>query len=157
MTGESLLDAVGPELPEDLRTFLECRSETATIRNGPITWLAVPSNVRAMLGGAHPELSITAGQAPGTAILKVKAGWIGATLPAAVTAGRLSIDTSKLPFLAPASIKRDILRFVDELNGRLAANGKALGEPVIGPDGMTLTKVALQATPGAPAAPGSSG
>ncbi len=144
MTGESLLDAVGPALPGDIRAFLECRAEAATIRNGPVAWLEIPPNVRAMLGGAHPDLTITPGHAPGTAILKVKAGWIGATLPAAVTAGRLSIDTSKLPFLAPASIKRDIRRFVDELNGRLAANGKALGTPVIGPEGMTLTKVPLE-------------
>ena len=85
------------------------------------------------------------GSGPGTAILTIRAGWIGATLPAAVTGGKLTIDTSKLPFLAPASIKQEIKRFVDELNGRLAANGKALGEPVVGPDGMTLSKVPLGA------------
>ena len=143
MTGDSLLDGVAPSLPDDLRGFLECHVDSATIRNGPVEWLEIPQNVRAMLGGKSPELTITAGPAPGTAILSVRAGWIGATLPAAVVDGKLSVDTSKLPFLAPPSIARDIRRFVDELNGRLAANGKALGTPTIGPDGMTLTKVAL--------------
>ena len=143
MTDQSLLDAAASSLPEDLRAFLDCTADTATIRNGPIEWLEIPSNVRAMLGGKSPELKIAAGSGPGTAILTIRAGWIGATLPAAVVGGKLSINTSKLPFLAPASIGRDIKRFVDELNGRLAANGKALGEPVITPDGMTLSKVAL--------------
>lgn len=143
MTGEPLLDGVAPSLPEDLRAFLECRADSATIRNGPVEWLEIPSNVRAMLGGKSPELKITAGPAPGTAVLKIQAGWVGATLPATVVDGKLSVDTSKLPFLAPPAIARDIRRFVDELNGRLAANGKALGPPAIGPDGMTLTKVAL--------------
>lgn len=145
MTDQPLLDGISSSLPEDLRAFLECTVDSATIRNGPITWLEIPSNVRAMLGGKQPELKIAEGSGPGTAILTIRAGWIGATLPAAVVAGKLMIDTSKLPFLAPASIKRDVQRFVDELNGRLAANGKALGEPVIGTDGMTLSKVPLPA------------
>lgn len=144
MTNESLLDDVAPALPEDLRAFLECRGDSAIIRNGPITWLEIPQNVRAMLGNKSPELSVTPGQKPGSAILSIKAGWIGATLPAAVQDGRLAVDTSKLPFLAPPSIKREINRFVEELNGRLAGNGKALGPPSIGPDGLTLTKVALE-------------
>lgn len=143
MTDQPLLDGIASSLPEDLRAFLDCTVDTATIRNGPIEWLEIPSNVRAMLGGKSPELTIVQGGTPGSAVLTIRAGWIGATLPAAVVGGKLSIDTSKLPFLAPASIKRDILRFVDELNGRLAANGKGLGEPVIGPDGMTLSKMPL--------------
>lgn len=141
MTDQPLLDDIAAALPEDLRAFLDCQAGTATIRNGPIEWLEIPQNVRAMLGGKSPELQIAAGSGPATAVLSIRAGWVGATLPAAVVGGKLTIDTSKLPFLAPASIKRDIKRFVDELNGRLAANGKALGDPVIGPDGMTLSKV----------------
>jgi hypothetical protein len=145
MTDQPLLDDIAAALPADLRAFLDCQADTATIRNGPIEWLEIPQNVRAMLGGKSPELQIAAGSGPGTAVLSIRAGWIGATLPAAVVGGRLTIDTSKLPFLAPGSIKRDIKRFVDELNGRLTAHGKALGEPVIGPDGMTLSKVPLAA------------
>ena len=72
---------------------------------------------------------------------RVTAGWMAATLPAAIVDGRLSIDTSKLPMLAPRSIAADIQRFVEGLNGRLAANGKALAAPAFGPSGMTLTKV----------------
>ena len=143
MTDQPLLDGIASSLPADLRAFLDCQADTATIRNGPIEWLEIPQNIKAMLGGKSPELTIVEGGTPGSAVLTIRAGWIGATLPAAVVAGRLTIDTSKLPFLAPPSIARDIKRFVDELNGRLAANGKALAAPVIGPDGMTLSKVSL--------------
>ena len=95
-----------------------------------------------MLGGAtQPALQVTPGTAPSTAILVIKAGWVSATLPAAVVDGKLAIDTSKLPFLAPPSIAREIKGFVEALNGRLESNGKALAAPSFGPAGMTLTKV----------------
>ena len=142
MTGEPLLDQLPASVPDDLRAFLECRADRATIRNGPVTWVEIPPSARGMLGGvAHPDLTITPGQSPGAALLQIKAGWVSAKLPAMVSGGRLRVDTSKLPFLAPRSVKTDIERFVDELNARLAAHGKALREPTFGPDGMTLTKV----------------
>jgi hypothetical protein len=142
MTDEPLLDQLPGSLPEDLRAFLECRADQATIRNGPVAWVEIPPSARGMLGGAaSPELMVTPGPGPGTAIVQVRAGWVSAKLPAAVVGGRLRIDTSKLPFLTPKSVRADIERFVGELNERLAANGKALGEPSFGPDGMTLTKV----------------
>jgi hypothetical protein len=142
VTDQPLLDQLPSSLPEDLRAFLECTGDRATIRNGPVTWVEIPASARGMLGGvAHPDLTITPGPEAGTAYLHVKAGWASAKLPAMVSGGRLRIDTSKLPFLAPKSVKVDIERFVGEINARLAANGKALGEPSFGPDGMTLTKV----------------
>jgi hypothetical protein len=142
MAGDTPLDHLPPNLPTDLRAFLECTSDVATIANGPIQWVEIPPNVRGLLGGAtQPELQIGPGPTPSSALLRVRAGWVTATLPAAVVDGRLSIDTSKLPMLAPASIAADIRRFVDALNGRLAANGKALAPPSFGPDGMTLKKV----------------
>ena len=142
MTGDAILDDLPASVPADLRAFVECTGDEATIANGPVTWVEIPPNVRGMLGGAtHPDLQVSPGAAPSTAILRIRAGWVSATLPASVVDGRLAIDTSKLPFLAPASIKQDIQRFVAALNGRLAANGKALGEPAFGPGGMTLTKV----------------
>jgi len=142
MTREPLLDQLPPNLPEDLRAFVDCTGDRATIRNGPVTWVEIPPAARGMLGGAmHPDLTVTPGPVAGTAYLEIKAGWLAARLPAMVSGGRLKIDTSKLPFLAPASVKADIQRFVDELNARLAANGKALGEPTFEPEGMTLTKV----------------
>ncbi|HXG26709.1 MAG TPA: hypothetical protein VNL94_07660 [Candidatus Binatia bacterium] len=141
---DPLLDDLASTVPADLRAFLDCTSDTAVIANGPVTWVEIPPNVRGMLGGAsHPTLQVSPGSAPGTAILRVGAGWVSATFPAAVVDGRLSIDTSRLPFLAPKSIATDIQRFVDAINVRLEANGKALGEPAFGPEGMTLTKVDL--------------
>ena len=142
MAGDSILDDLPPDLPADLRAFLDCTSEVATIANGPVAWIEIPRNLRGMLGGAaHPELTVSPGRAPASAVITVKAGWVSAVLPAAVVDGRLAVDTSKLPFLAPPRIAADIGRFVDEVNSRLAANGKALDAPAFGPAGMTLTKV----------------
>lgn len=142
MPGDSLLDDLPPNLPDDLRAFLQCTGEEATIANGPVAWVEIPPNVRGLLGGAaHPVLDVLPGSTPSTATLRVTAGWVAATLPATIADGRLSIDTSKLPMLAPRSIAADIQGFVAALNGRLAANGKALAEPSFGPSGMTLTKV----------------
>ena len=142
MTGDPLLEQLPPNLPADLRAFLDCTGDVATIANGPVDWVEIPPNVRGLLGGAkRPELEVKPGQAPGTAVLRIKAGWVSATLPAAVVDGSLKVDTSKLPMLAPKSIATDIQRFVDALNGLLAANGKSLAAPTFGPTGMTLTKV----------------
>jgi hypothetical protein len=142
MSGDSLLDDPPPNLPADLRAFLECTGDVATIANGQVAWVEIPPNVRGLVGGAaHPVLDVTPGTAPSTAILRVTAGWVAASLPAAVVDGRLSIDASKLPMLAPRSIATGIQRFVEQLNGRLAANGKALAAPSFGPSGMTITKV----------------
>ena len=142
MAGHNVLDDLPPNLPADLRAFLDCTGDVATIANGPIEWVEIPANVRGLLGGAaRPELQVSPGPTPSSAILKVRAGWVSATLPAAVVDGRLRVDTSKLPMLAPGSIATEIRRFVDALNGRLAANGKALAPPSFNADGMTLTKI----------------
>jgi hypothetical protein len=142
MAGDTPLDHLPPTLPADLRAFLECTRDVATIANGPIDWVEIPANVRGLLGGAaRPELQVTPGAAPASAVLQIRAGWVSATLPASVVDGRLRIETSKLPMLAPRSIAVGIERFVEALNGRLAARGKALAAPSFGPQGMTLTKV----------------
>ncbi len=130
-------------LPQDLRDFIECRSDSAAIANGPVTWVQLPDAATGLLGKAPPELTIKPGQAPGTASLKVKIGFMSITLPTTVTGGKLAIDTSKLPFWAPSSVKDDVATFVDGLNDWLAANGKALAPPTFDDAGMTLTKVPL--------------
>jgi len=105
MADDTLLDDLPPNLPPDLRAFLECTGDVATIANGPIEWVEIPANVRGLLGGAaRPELQVSPGPTPSSAILQVRAGWVSATLPAAVVDGRLQVDTSKLPMLAPGSI-----------------------------------------------------
>lgn len=140
--GGSILDELPASVPAELRAFIECTADAATIANGPVTWVEIPRNARGMLGGAvHPELQAAPGATPSTAILRISAGWVSATLPASVVDGRLAVDTSKLPFLAPPAIAIEIRRFVEAINARLAANGKALGEPTFGPEGMTLRKV----------------
>jgi hypothetical protein len=142
MAGDNLLEDLPPNLPADLRAFLDCTGDVATIANGPIDWVEIPANVRGMLGGAaRPEPAITPGRGPSSALLRVRAGWVSATLPASVVDGRLTVNTSKLPILAPRSIATDIERFVEALNARLAANGKALAPLSFETGGMTLRKV----------------
>ena len=141
MTTGSVLDALPPELPDDLRAFLECRADRATLANGPVTWVAIPPGARGLVGDGPPVLEILKGSTPTSATLRLSLGWLKAALPAAVIDGRLVIDTRKLPFLTPGSVKREIQRFVDDLNARLAAHGKQLGPPEFSPSGMTLSKV----------------
>ena len=129
-------------LPEDLRAFIECRADTATITNGPLDWVRIPEGAAGFLGGdGKPELAIRPGEPPGSAILDIRLGWLAVSLPARVEDGRLEIDTSKLPFWAPKAVGADVRRFVDSLNGTLAANGRALAPPTFGPAGMTIAKV----------------
>jgi len=130
-------------LPQDLRDFIECRSDSTTIENGPVTWVQLPDAATGLLGKAAPELTITPGQVAGTASLKVKIGFMSITLPTTVAGGKLAIDTSKLPFWAPSSVRGDVASFVDGLNDWLAANGKALAPPTFDDAGMMLTKVPL--------------
>jgi len=136
-----------PELPADLRDFIECRSQTVTIANGPMTWVRLPEAASGfMAGGSGPVLTVRPGDAPGTALLSVKLGFLSAALPAAVVDGKLVIETSKLPFWAPGSVRADITAFVDSLNSWLAENGYALAAPTFDDGGMTLTKVLLRGT-----------
>lgn len=135
-----------PELPDDLRDFIECRSASVTIADGPMAWVRLPDAASGFLGrDTRPVLTVRPGRTPGTADLSVKLGFLSASLPAAVVDGRLVIETSRLPFWAPASVADDIAAFVDSLNGWLASNGHELGVPTFDGGGMTLTKVPLRA------------
>jgi hypothetical protein len=141
VTAGSVLDALPPELPDDLRAFLECRADRATLTAGPVTWVRIPPGARGLVGEGPPVLEIQPGSTSTSATLRLSLGWLTVALPAAVSDGRLVIDTGKLPLLTPGGVKREIQRFVDDLNGRLAAHGKQLGPPEFSPTGMTLSKV----------------
>lgn len=135
-------------LPDDLRAFLECRTPSATIANGPIDWIVLPAAATSFLGGAtKPELTVRPGPTPDGAILDIKVGFLSVSLPASVVDLKLAVDTSKLPFWAPGSVKGDVAAVVDGINQRLASHGMGLGPPSIGPDGLTLSKVPLAPTP----------
>src|SRR5688572_27900707 len=121
-------------LPQELRDFIECRSDSTTIANGPVAWVVLPDAATGILGKAAPELTITPGEPVGTATLRVKLGFMSVSLPTAVVDGKLAIDTSKLPFWA-GSVKGDVASFVDGLNEWLASNGKLLAAPTFGDEG----------------------
>ncbi len=131
-------------LPDDLRDFVECRSASVLIKNGPQVWVTVPEGISGFLSrDAKPDLTIEPGLVPGSARVKVSLGFISMTLPATIADGRLSIDTNGLPMFAPASVAREISAFVDALNTWFEVNGQALGPPVFGVGQLRLDKVPL--------------
>ena len=127
-------------LPQDLRDFVEFRTSTVTIRNGPQTWIGQAN--------PPPDLTIVPGSTADTMTIKVSLGFISASLPAAIGAGRLSIDTKGLPWLAPQSIAVAINAYVDQLNRWFEANGKGLGMPTFGSGEVTLHLVDVPRAPG---------
>ena len=136
MTGEPLLDGVSPALPEDLRAFLECTADTATIRNGPVTWVEIPAERPGACSAARaPSCTVTPGP-PRTALLKIKAGWIGGDTAGGGRRRQAFGRHLEAAVPRPASIATEIQPVRRrEFNARLAANGKALGAPSIGPTG----------------------
>jgi hypothetical protein len=142
------MDAKPPELPAslpaDLRDFVECRSTSVTIRDGPQAWVRLPDGVKGYLpAGVAPDLTIVPGSTPETLTIKVSLGFFSLSLPAAIHAGRLSIDTRTLPWMAPASIATSIAGFVETLNAWYGANGKGLASPTFGAGEVSLRLVDL--------------
>ena len=84
MTAGSLLDALPPELPDDLRAFLECRADRATLANGPVTWVRIPPGARGLVGEGPPVLEILPGSTSTSATLRLSLGWVKVALPITV-------------------------------------------------------------------------
>ena len=84
-----------PEAPEDLRDFLECKSAKVALKDGNLSWLPLPPEIKDFVPeGAKPDLAIEPGATPGTASIKVSLGPISLSLPASVSGGQLTVDTS---------------------------------------------------------------
>ncbi len=136
--------ALPANLPQDLRDFVECRTASVLILDGPQAWVAIPAGISGFLSSdAKPELTIEPGLIPGSARVKVSLGFISMTLSATIEDGRLSVDTNGLPMFAPASLAREIKDFVDTLNAWFKANGMGLGPPVFGIGKLRMDKVPL--------------
>jgi len=136
-----------PNLPQDLRDFVECRTTSVAIKDGPQAWVGVPDGAKGFLSpGAAPELRIEPGGSPEAMTIKVGLGMFSVSLPATIRDGRLSIDTRALPWLAPASIGTAITTYVDSLNAWFAANGKGLALPEFGPGEVVLRLVDVPAS-----------
>jgi hypothetical protein len=134
--------ALPASLPHDLRDFVECRSASVLILDGPQAWVTVPEGISGFLSrDSKPELTIEPGLIPGSARVKVSLGFISMTLSATIEDGRLSVDTKGLPMFAPASVATEIKAFVDTLNAWFKANGMGLGPPVFGIGQLRLDKV----------------
>ena len=146
--------------PDDLRAFLECKGASVTFKDGSLPWLSlsgvVPDDLKDFVpAGAAPSLSITAGPGAG-ATIGISVGDVSvASVPASISNGQLSVDTSGLhiPGVADA-----LNREVDNLNAWFKAHGKGLGAAVVGKGQVTLKKVdlavpAANPQPPAPAVP----
>jgi hypothetical protein len=135
------------EVPADLRDFVECRATSVTVRDGPQAWVTLPDQATGFVPkGSKPELRITPGSAAGSATVEVRVAFVAVRLSATVTAGRLSIDTSALPWWAPASIRTEVASWVEQLNAWFTSNGNGLSPPEFGSGEVTLRKVPLGAT-----------
>jgi hypothetical protein len=136
------------EAPADLRDFVECRATSVTVRDGPQAWVTLPDQATAFVPKtSKPELRITQGLGAGSATVEVRVAFVAVSLSATVTAGRLSIDTSGLPWWAPASIGTEVASWVERLNAWFTSNGNALAPPEFGSGEVTLRKVPLGTTP----------
>jgi hypothetical protein len=144
MTGRVEAPRLPPEVPDDLRRFVECTADSVTIADGPLTWVSLPAEATLFLSrDTKPELRISPGPAPSSATARVKVGFISAELGLQVSNGRLVVDASRLPGWAPASVADGLRLAVDELNAWFAQNGVALAPPTFGPAGTTFRKVRL--------------
>src|SRR5262245_56035438 len=126
-------------LPDDLRAFFECRTTSATIKDGPFE-----------VSGYKGAVSIKPGATPGTATLGID---VGATLdfPVSIENGALKVDFGwKASFLPEGATQ-----WLDDLNAWFKANGYAWGQPTFDKGTTTLRKVPLAApaTTATPPAP----
>ena len=131
-------------VPKGLRDFIECRERSVDLKDGPVDWVDLPPEIAAILPkGTKPKLSIIPGSAPGTATIKVSLAFISIELPAAISNGVLSIDTSDVSSLVPKEAIAGLKKFVDDLNAWLKFKGYGLGPLTFANGGVTLRKVPL--------------
>ena len=137
-------DLLSKSAPADLRDFLSCKTASLTLRNGSVGWLQlsglVPDDYRGIIpDGISPSLTIQPGSAAGTATITLGLGPLfSISIPASVTNGQLSLDTSSLP---TQGMRDNLQAAVQNLNNWFAANKKQLGPATFGANGLTLTKV----------------
>ena len=127
-------------LPPDLRRFLECKSTSVTLADGPMTWV-----------DGSPPMKIRPGSAPGSATIDVEILGMTVSIPASVQGGALKLDLGKYEFALP----KETASVADDLNAWFKANGYKWGPPAFGKGTTTLTKVwiAAPATVNPPVAP----
>jgi hypothetical protein len=139
------------DVPADIRDFFECKTATVTLKDGALTWLNLPEDLKsAMKEGAKPKLTIAPGATPGSATIMVsiptKVGIdVSFELPATIAKGQLNVDTSES--YLPQGIKDGIGQSVKELNDWFKANGKGFGPPAFGKNQVALSKVDLAPAP----------
>ena len=138
-----------PEMPADLRDFLQCKSASVTLKDGTLTWLKLEGLGDMMPDGLKPDLSISPGTTPGTGTITIKlVGDFQLSLPASISNGELSVDTSNPPWWAPQKLIDGINKGIKDLNDLLKKNGKGFGPPKFGSGKVTLSKIDLAPGPG---------
>ena len=134
--------------PQDLIDFVRCRRDRLALGPGSLDWLPRPPGVPK----AVPSPSVSFEKGPGEGLtITVSWGFISLGLPANVTDGGLEVDTSRIPDLV-SGLKKDIEKWVEDLNADLADQGNQVGGWSIEDGKLTAWKVALGALTTAEAA-----
>ncbi len=142
-----------PDAPLDLREFIECKRDSVTIKQGELTWLPLPPEIKEY--APNPTLGLEPGASPGTGTMTLSVGFATLTIPVSISDGELHMDTSGVSAIPGAQEAIDT--WLKDFNDWLKKNGKRLKPTSIKDGSVTLTKepiVAVPATPPPPAPPG---
>lgn len=144
-------DPVEPKLPDsaplELRAFIACKRSSVTIGNGPLNWLPLPPELQDL---PVPDLTITPGPTAGTATLNVGFGMLSIDLPATITNGQLSVDSSGLPDVLSGAAQ-PIADWLRQLNDWLKHMGQQFAPPTVADGSVTLVKEPIRAPAATPA------
>jgi hypothetical protein len=142
-----------PDAPLDLREFIECKRDSVTIKQGELTWLPLPPEIKEY--APNPTLGLEPGASPGTGTMTIGISFATLTIPVSISDGELHMDTSGVSSIPGAQEAIDT--WLKDFNDWLKKNGKRLEPTSIKDGSVTLTKepiVAVPATPPPPAPPG---
>ncbi len=146
--GKPKAPEVPKEAPADVKEFVDCKGKSLNFKGGKQTWVPLPDAAKKL--GATPEITFEPGEKAGSIQVTIGISYVSITLPASVTNGELSVDTSSLPdMFGFGDAKKGIKDWTDQLNAWLKANGWKLDPPTVKDGAATLAKSAIGA-----AAPG---
>ena len=133
-----------PDLPEDLRAFVECRVARVELRSGKAPWIPVPPVLRHTVGlFVRPSASISPLPDPGHAHVGVKWALVDLEMVASVESGRLALSADGHSGGLLEEVYAGVDGWVDSLNTWIAGNGYRLAPLEVVPGRIVLRKERL--------------
>jgi hypothetical protein len=133
------------DLPEDLRSFVDCQLGRVELRGGRAPWIPVPPVLKKTVGWfLRPSARIEPRSGPGTATVAVKWAIVNLELQAEVVRGRLALTADGDRSGLLDEVYDGVDGWVGNLNDWLAHNGYQLAPLDVAPDRIVLEKVPLQ-------------